>query len=146
MPTAGQPELLSARKPAAHLRAVPVPAIAGTANLELRAAARTTALSKLVHPTPRADEVSTGGLAEIIISGETKRIHPRGGPAATGSPVSSTSSDDPRFEPATRPVFGGKIPRYPALAVIAGPRFAVIVSTFPLACITSGPVTASPIQ
>lgn len=129
VPPAGQAELLATRQATASLRAVPVPAIAGTADLELRAAARTQALPKLLHPTPRAEEVSTGGLAEIIISAETKRLHPRGGPAATGSPVSSTRSADPRPEPAARPVSGGQIPRYPALAMIAGPRFAVIASS-----------------
>jgi hypothetical protein len=129
VPSACSADLFTPSLVAALMRAVPVSPITTATDLELRAAARTTAHPKLVHPTPRADEVSTGGLAEIIIPCETKRFHPRGDSAATESPVSSTSSDDPRPDLPHRPVSGGQIPLYPAIVTIAGPRFTVIASS-----------------
>lgn len=100
VPTPCHPELLAPRQATAPVRAVPVPAIARATDLELRAAARTTALPKLVHPTPRADEVSTGGLARIIIPGETKRST-RGAarlqPGRPSHPLAATTLDPIRL-------------------------------------------------
>jgi len=125
----GPLELLPSRCVAAGVRAVPVAPIAPAADVKVVVAPAATLPPKLLHPTPRAEEVSTGDPSPIIISSETKRLHPRGDSAATGSPVSSTSSEDPRPVPATQPVPGpAQIPRHPALAMIDGPRFAVIVS------------------
>ena len=98
-PASCHTELLAPRQAAALVRAVPVPAIARAADLELRAAARTTALPKLVHPTPRAGEVSTvstGGLARIIVPGETKRsTHgaARRQPGRPSHPLAATTLD-----------------------------------------------------
>lgn len=89
-------DLLAPGFVAAVTRAVAVPAIAAATNLKVRAAAQTTAHPKLVHPTPRADEVSTGGLAEIIIPGETKRST-RGAarlqPGRPSHPLAATTLD-----------------------------------------------------
>jgi len=130
VPAPGPLDLLPARCVAAVVRAVPVAPIAQAADVKVVVAPAAAPPPKLLHPTPRVEVVSTGDPSPIIISSETKRLHPRGDSAAAGSPVSSTSSEDPRPVPATQPVSGpAQIPCHPALALIDGPRFAVIVST-----------------
>ena len=130
VPVPGPLHLLPSRYDATIARAVPVTPIAPTADVKVVSAPAASPPPKLLHPTPRAEEPSTGDPSPITISSETKRLHPRGDSAATGSPVSSTGGDDPRPVRATRPVSGlAEIPRYAALAMIDGPRFAVFVSS-----------------
>ncbi|MCM2334574.1 MAG: lytic transglycosylase domain-containing protein, partial [Anaeromyxobacteraceae bacterium] len=100
------------------------------ADLEFSAAAPAAPVPKLLHPTSRAEEVSTGDLSRIIISTETKRLHPRGDPAATGSPVSFHQPTERQAAQQGSPGSShGRNPRPPALATIGLPRFAAIVST-----------------
>jgi len=127
--SAGLAHLAPPRQVPAVGRAVPVPPITRPADLKSRAATPTWPVSKLFHPSPPAEEVSTGGPTAIIISSETKRLHPRGGPAATGPPVSSSGTLQPQAAQTGPPVScHGRIPRTSALATIASPRFAAIVS------------------
>jgi hypothetical protein len=106
VPVPGPLDLLPSRYDATIVRTVTMAPIAPTADVKVVAAPAASPPPKLLHPTPRAEEVSTGDPRPIIISSETKRLHPRGDSAATGSPVSSTGGDDPRPVPATRPVSG----------------------------------------
>ena len=90
-------------------------AIAAPADLEIRAAAPTATFPKLLHPTSRVEEVSTGNPSPLIISTEGKRLHPRGDSAPAESPVSSTSNRENHAAMGSEPVSGHtRIPRTPA--------------------------------
>jgi hypothetical protein len=126
---ARESKLLPPRRRPARDGAVAVAAIAPTTDLEIRAAARAATVPKLLHPTSRAEEVSTGDPSPIIIPSETKRLHPRGDSVAAESPVSSTSDRESQAATSPEPVSGrARIPRTPAVATIVSPRSAAIVS------------------
>jgi len=104
--TTGASDLLAPGQGPAPDRAVPVAAIAAPADVEVRAASRTAPRPKLLHPTPPAEEVSTGDPSRIIISSETKRLHPRGASEAAEAPVSSTGRNERQAADRQEPVSG----------------------------------------